>query len=151
MAGEDEPGMKRLVAYVVAREGESPAEDRGTELKQSLADFMVPSAFVGLKQFPLTPNGKIDRKALPTPEYKKDAGESYIAPRTPTEERVASIWAEVLHLGQVSAAGDFFALGGHSLLAAQVISRLRQAFAVEIPLKAMVYSPKPGILSTRSQ
>jgi amino acid adenylation domain-containing protein/FkbH-like protein len=152
MAREDEPGLKRLVAYVVAREAEAAAEDGlVNHLKRSLPDFMVPSEFVVLEQFPLTPNGKIDRKSLPMPEYKKDSGESYIAPRSATEERVASIWAEVLHLEQVSADGDFFALGGHSLLAAQVISRLRQAFEIEIPLKAMFESPKLDILAARIQ
>jgi amino acid adenylation domain-containing protein/FkbH-like protein len=152
MAREDEPGLKRLVAYVVPRETQPAAEDGLVDhLKRSLPDFMVPSVVVVLEQFPLTPNGKIDRKSLPMPEYKKDSGESYIAPRTSTEERVASIWAEVLHLEQVSAESDFFALGGHSLLAAQVISRLRQAFEIEIPLKAMFESPKLDILAARIQ
>jgi len=135
MAREDQPGIKRLVAYLVPHEGSNPDADHlALQLQQSLPDFMVPSAFVVLDAFPLTPNGKIDRKALPPPEYKKDVGEAYIAPRNPIEEKVAGIWAEVLHLDQVSVTSDFFSLGGHSLLAAQVISRLRQAFEVELPL-----------------
>jgi amino acid adenylation domain-containing protein/FkbH-like protein len=152
IAREDEPGLKRLVAYVVGRGGEAPTEDSMVDhLKQSLPEFMVPSAFVVLEQFPLTPNGKIDRKALPAPEYKQAPGEGYSAPRTATEERVAAIWGEVLHLERVSADGDFFALGGHSLLAAQVISRLRQAFEIELPLKAMFEAPKLAALALRIQ
>ncbi|MEY2396335.1 MAG: hypothetical protein QOF94_2680, partial [Acidobacteriaceae bacterium] len=143
LAREDEPGLKRLVAYVVSSSAGAPNEDALRDhLKRSLPEFMIPSAFVVLDSLPLTPNGKVDRKALPAPEYKGDAGETYVAPRNPTEERIASVWAEVLHLERVSADSDFFSLGGHSLLAAQVISRLRQGFGAEIPLKSMFEFPK---------
>ncbi len=152
MAREDQPGLKRLVAYLVPHEGVDPNPDNLVlHLQRSLPDFMVPTAFVVLETFPLTPNGKIDRKALPPPEYKKDAGENYVAPRNTIEEKVVAIWSEVLHLDQVSVTSDFFTLGGHSLLAAQVISRLRQAFEVELPLKAMFESPKLEILAARIQ
>ncbi len=152
MAREDEPGMKCLVAYLAPAQGEKPNEDALREhLKRSLPEFMVPSAFVQLSSFPLTPNGKVDRKALPAPEAGAIAAVSYVAPRTPTEERVAAIWADVLHLERVSVDSDFFALGGHSLLAAQVISRLRQAFEIEIPLKAMFEAPKLESLAQQIQ
>src|SRR5215469_3961744 len=104
------PGMKRLVAYVVLQHrAEAQDEDLAGHLKQSLPDYMIPAAFVYLEAFPLTPNGKIDRKVLPPPEYKKNAGENYIAPRNPVEEKMAAIWAEVLHLEKVSADAGFFA------------------------------------------
>jgi len=157
MAREDQPGLKRLVAYLVPHEGSDHegldlnSDHLALHLQQSLPDFMVPSAFVVLDAFPLTPNGKIDRKALPPPEYTGDVDKIYVAPRNSIEEKVAGIWSEVLHLDQVSVTSDFFALGGHSLLAAQVISRLRQTFEVELPLKAMFESPKLEILASRIQ
>ena len=103
---------------------------------------MVPSAFVFLDAFPLTPNGKLDRKALPRPDWKPaDSDESYVAPRTPTEAVLAGIWCEVLKLKQVGVHDNFFELGGHSLLATQVISRVRYAFEVELPLRSIFESP----------
>ncbi|HEX6804484.1 MAG TPA: amino acid adenylation domain-containing protein [Terriglobales bacterium] len=150
LAREDNPGMKRLVAYLVPQGAMEPTDaELAAHLKKSLPEFMLPSAFVRLQAFPLTPNGKIDRKALPAPEYKKDAEAGYIGPRNPGEEKLAAIWAQVLHLDQVSADADFFALGGHSLLAAQVISRIRQAFAVDLPMKAMFESPTLEALAAR--
>ena len=141
MAREDEPGLKRIVAYVVAAAGETPQEDTlRNHLKLSLPEFMVPSAFVALDAFPLSPNGKIDRKALPAPEYKQPV-EGYTAPRTPIEELIAGTWAEVLRLPQVGIHDDFFVLGGHSLLATQVISRVRQACGVELPLRSLFEAP----------
>ena len=152
MAREDEPGIKRLVAYFVPQENADLSSDQlADHLKQSLPEYMVPSAFVGLSAFPLTSNGKIDRKALPAPEYQQKSSERYVAPRTPMEEKVAAIWAEVLRLERVGATDDFFAIGGHSLLAAQVISRLRQTLEIEIPLKAMFESPVLEVLAARIQ
>ncbi len=150
MAREDEPGMKRLVAYVVAAESENLSEDTLREhLKQSLPEFMIPSAFVALDSFPLTPNGKVNRKALPAPERKAEGEDDYIAPRTPLEEAVAAIWAKVLRLERVSVTDDFFALGGHSLLATQVISRVRQSLGADLPLRAMFESSTVAELAKR--
>jgi len=100
---------------------------------------MVPAAFVLLDAFPLSPNGKINRKALPPPEYK--AAQDYVAPRTPIEEVVAGIWAEVLRLPQIGVNDEFSALGGDSLLATQVTSRIRKACRVQLSLRALFERP----------
>ncbi|MEW5931824.1 MAG: condensation domain-containing protein, partial [Gemmatimonadota bacterium] len=142
---EDAPGEKRLVAYLV---GEAGAEEVRAYLRASLPEYMVPAAFVELEALPLTPNGKLDVRALPAPEY--GAGEAgYVAPRTPTEEVLAGIWAEVLHLERVGVEEGFFELGGHSLLATQVVSRARQAFEVEVPLRALFEAPTVAALAGR--
>jgi amino acid adenylation domain-containing protein len=150
LAREDEPGDKRLVAYVVANE-DAPADladQLRTHLRGSLPEYMVPSAFVSLEALPLTPNGKVDRKALPAPE-QPISGATYVAPRTPTEEIVAGIWAEVLKLERVGVNDNFFELGGHSLLATQVIVRVRQALGVELPLRDLFAAPMIADLSLR--
>jgi acyl carrier protein len=142
MVREDEPGDKRLVAYVVGVGGQEPPPTR--ELRRALLgrlpEYMVPSAFVALERLPLTPNGKLDRRALPAPEAISADG-LYVAPRTPTEELVAGIWAGVLKAERVGALDNFFELGGHSLLATQVVSRVREVFGVEVPLRALFESP----------
>jgi len=138
VAREDAPGDRRLVAYV-ASVGESvPAGELRENLKARLPAYMIPSAFVFIETFPLTPNGKLDRKALPAPEEPSPEPDGlYVAPRTPTEEALANIWREVLNLKQVGIHDNFFELGGHSLLATQVISRVRDAFELEITLGAL--------------
>ncbi|HSN85880.1 MAG TPA: amino acid adenylation domain-containing protein, partial [Thermoanaerobaculia bacterium] len=132
---EDRTGDRRLVAYVV---GPATVEDLRPPLRERLPDYMVPAVFVKLAALPLTPNGKVDRKALlsreAAPEQQRPE-DGYLAPRTPVEEILAGIWAELLGLERVGTADHFFDLGGHSLLATQVISRVREAFGVEIPLR----------------
>ena len=137
----EDGGERRLVGYVVpaGAEGVAPAALRG-HLQASLPEYMVPGAFVVLEAMPLTPNGKTDRRALPAPEWSADA-DAYVAPRTPTEEILAGMFAEVLRVERVGTADDFFALGGHSLLATRLVSRVRETFRVELPLRALFESP----------
>ncbi|NWE03709.1 non-ribosomal peptide synthetase [Pseudomonas sp. IPO3749] len=125
IAREDEPGDKRLVAYVIA-EGELQAADLRDHLLQSLAEHMVPSAFVQLDTFPLTTNGKLDRKALPAPDADALARRGYTAPQGAVETAIATIWQDLLKLDQVGRDDNFFELGGHSLLAVKLIERMRQ-------------------------
>ncbi|WP_420126425.1 amino acid adenylation domain-containing protein [Longimicrobium sp.] len=134
---EDQPGDTRLVAYVV---GDAEVEELREHLRKSVPEYMVPSAFVPLEALPLTPNGKLDRKALPAPEYAADA-DRYVEPRTPAEEVLAGIWAEVLGLERVGVEESFFDLGGHSLLATRVVSRVSAVFGVELPLRALFEGP----------
>ena len=113
-----------------------------SHLQSKLPEYMVPSAFVLLAALPLTPNGKLDRKALPAPDASSFATKSaYMPPSTPTEVTLAAIWRAVLGLEQVSIHDSFFELGGHSLLATQVVSRIRQSFAVELPLRQLFETP----------
>ncbi|MEW5930969.1 MAG: amino acid adenylation domain-containing protein [Gemmatimonadota bacterium] len=140
--------VRRLVAYVVPEEGARPEAARLREqLAGRLPEYMVPGAFVVLEQLPLNASGKVDRRALPAPE--QDGGAEYVAPRTAAEEVLAGIWAEVLGAARVGAHDDFFALGGHSLLATQVVSRTRQAFGVELPLRTLFEAPTVAGLAGR--
>ncbi|MFL6335978.1 MAG: amino acid adenylation domain-containing protein [Pyrinomonadaceae bacterium] len=149
VAREDAPGGKRLVAYVVAEPGASDtAEALRRHLKEGLPDYMVPSVFVTLDALPLTPNGKVDRKALPPPEGVRGGGE-HVAPRTPVEEVLCSIWAEVLGVERVSVNDNFFELGGHSLLATQVVSRIRQSLNPGLGLRELFEYPSVAELAER--
>ena len=139
-------GDLALVAWVVAAQGDLEAEDLRQHLSGLLPQYLVPSAFVLLEALPLTPSGKVDRRALPEPEELVVAAEG-MAPRTPVEELVASVWAEVLGLETVGVEQDFFSLGGHSLLATRVMSRLRGIFHVEIPLRALFEGPTVAALA----
>nr|QEO73625.1 condensation domain-containing protein [uncultured bacterium] len=151
-AREAGPGDRRLVAYVVAEPNADLAADelRGL-LAARLPDYMVPSAYVFLESLPLNPNGKIDRAALPEPDAARgaSAGEGDAAPRTPTEETVAKIWAQVLKLDTVGIHAHFSRLGGHSLLATQIISRVREAFQVELPLRSLFEAPTVAGMAER--
>jgi amino acid adenylation domain-containing protein/FkbM family methyltransferase len=137
VAREDASGDRRLVAYLA---GEVDTDELADRLRRSLPAYMVPGAFVVLDSLPLSPNGKVDRNALPAPEQAA-AADGYAAPRTPTEEVLAAVWAETLRLERVGARDDFFALGGHSLLAARLVSRVREVFGVEMPLRAVFEHP----------
>jgi acyl carrier protein len=137
VAREDQPGDRRLVAYVV---GGVDVEALRAHLRQSLPEYMVPSAFVSLEALPLTPNGKLDRKALPAADDAY-AGRGYEAPADETEEAIAEIWTDILGIERVGRWDNFFELGGHSLLAVRVISRVQQVLDVEISLRTLFTRP----------
>ena len=138
---EDAPGDKRLVAYLVAAAEQAlDTSNVRSWLKDQVPEYMVPSAFVVLENMPLTPSGKIARRKLPVPDYA-DAAQAYVSPRTPVEEALVQIWADVLGVSQIGIHDDFFELGGHSLLATQLISRVRDALEVELPLMSLFNHP----------
>jgi amino acid adenylation domain-containing protein len=144
IARNDGDGERRLVGYVVAEGGAAPSSaELRAHLKARLPDYMVPAAFVALDALPLTRNGKVDRQALPAPGPAAD-GDGGAGARTPTEEIVAGIFADVLGSARVGARDDFFALGGHSLRATQVATRVRAAFGTELPLRVMFDAPTPA-------
>ena len=134
-------GDVRLVAYVVPA-GEPPSvPDLRSFAGARLPEALVPSVFVVLEALPLTPNGKIDRRSLPAPAPSRDAAGEPGTPSTPTEERLAAIWADLLGVERVGPEESFFALGGHSLLAARVLARVRTAFGVELPMRTLFERP----------
>jgi amino acid adenylation domain-containing protein len=140
---------KYLVAYFVPIQGQTlTIEQLRTFLQDQLPDYMIPSAFVQIESFPLTPNGKVNRRALKEPTTSRpELAQTFVAPRTPTEEILAGIWRDVLGLEQVGIYDNFFNLGGHSLLATQVISLTRKAFKVELSLRSLFESPAIATLA----
>jgi acyl carrier protein len=138
------PGDERLVAYVVPRDPErAPSgSDLRTHLKAHLPTYMLPAAFVMLEQLPLTPAGKVDRRALPAPEpAQADSGVPYEAPTTELQEQLVELFTEFLGAQRVGIHDDFFELGGHSLLATQLVSQLRERFQLELPLRSFFEAP----------
>jgi amino acid adenylation domain-containing protein len=149
MAFEEREGEKRLAAYIVAAQESRPnTSELRSYLKGRLPEYMVPTAFVYLDALPLTSHGKIDRRALPAPDAERPAlAEAFFAPRSGVEEMLASIWSEVLGGVRVGVNDNFFELGGHSLLATQVMSRVREAFGIEIALRSLFEQPTVGELA----
>jgi acyl carrier protein len=143
VARDDAGGHKPLVAYVVARNGSTPPiSELRRFLKEQLPDYMLPSAFVLLKAFPLTPNGKIDRKALPSPDVTDVVRDGAIAaPNTPTEKRLVAIVAPLLGLQQVGIDDNFFLIGGNSLMGMQLITQVAEVFGVDFPLRILFNVP----------
>ncbi|OKP02419.1 Amino acid adenylation [Xenorhabdus eapokensis] len=142
IAREDEPSQKRLVAYLRPEEGVElvPAALR-QQLEQYLADYMLPSAFVTLASFPLTPNGKLDRQALPVPDSSAIVTQGYEPPQGRIETALAQIWQELLGLERISRHDHFFELGGHSLMIVRLVTRLQDQFLVNVPLTTLFTSP----------
>ncbi|NER45916.1 MAG: amino acid adenylation domain-containing protein, partial [Symploca sp. SIO1A3] len=141
IAREDMPDDKRLVAYVVNQDTQLTPRNLRNFLKAKLPDYMVPSAFVQLETLPLTPNGKVDRTTLPIPEPSLSDAEEFVAPKTPSQELIANLFSIILKVNPVGLHQSFFELGGHSLLATKLISRLRQTFELEIPLRTLFEAP----------
>jgi acyl carrier protein len=134
---------KRLVAYMVLNHDTGHTrQELLSFLKRKLPDYMVPSAFVFLDSPPLTPSGKVDRRGLPAPGQNRPELEGdFVGPRTSTEEVIARIWTDLLNLEEVGIYDNFFDLGGHSLLATRVISRIRDVYEVEMPLRVLFEAP----------
>ncbi|HSF41305.1 MAG TPA: non-ribosomal peptide synthase/polyketide synthase [Thermoanaerobaculia bacterium] len=147
VAGEDGSGARRLVAYVVPEEEPGPASSElRIFLREILPEPLVPTVFVVLDRIPLTPNGKVDRRALPAPDAAAAARE-YVAPRNAVEEILAEIWTEVLSVPRVGAEDDFFELGGHSLLAVRLTSRVYDILGIRLPVRAVFDAPTLGELA----
>ena len=146
-------GEKRLVAYVVPAQASTnapSAQQLRQYLQSRLPDYMIPAHFVFLDALPLTPNGKVDRRNLPVPEITKQGqGEERPSAQTLVEAVLSAIWSDLLHIDQVDVQANFFELGGHSLLATRMIARVREAFQVEIPLRAVFESPTPAGLAAQ--
>lgn len=142
MLREDVPGDRRLAAYVIPR-GEAPgAGELKSFLKAQLPEYMVPAAFVALKEFPLTPNEKVDRKALPAPETSRpELNKTFIAPRDALEQQLTKIWEKILGVQPIGVADNFFDLGGHSLMAVRVFSQIEKVLEKKLPLATLFRAP----------
>ncbi|UKE71448.1 non-ribosomal peptide synthetase [Xanthomonas graminis] len=140
LAREDQPGEPRLVAYVVAERIDTEAVRE--HLRARLPDYMLPAAYVRMDALPLTPSGKLDRRALPAPDADALAVQAYTPPEGELETLLAALWSELLGIEHVGRHDSFFALGGHSLLAVRLISRIRTSLGLELPLAAVFAQPR---------
>jgi hypothetical protein len=146
---EDTPGDKRLVAYIVRKPGAAVELEQSAliaALKKSLPEYLVPSAIVALPALPRTPNGKLDRNALPAPHSIKPTG-SFVAPQTPLEEKMAAVWMNVLGLKRIGMTDNFFDLGGHSLLGLRLVNQLREALGEHLALALVFETPTPALMA----
>ncbi|WP_419588969.1 condensation domain-containing protein, partial [Thiolapillus sp.] len=142
LAKEDEDGNKSLVAYITTEDNQEIESSRiKSTLSQHVPDYMIPVAFKTLESIPLTPNGKVDKKALAKLDVEIQSSKEYVAPRNETEEKLAKIFEEVLNVKKVGIHDNFFELGGHSLLATQLVSRIRSEAGIELPLKELFGAP----------
>ncbi len=152
VAREDVPGDKRLVAYVVLHKRQTASiGDLQRHVMKHLPVYMIPFVFVLLEALPLMPNGKVNRLALPAPDRTHFKLETFVAPQTQMEEVMVGIWSQMLGIEQVGIHDNFFVLGGHSLLAMQIISRLRVALEVELPLRFFFEAPTIAELAERAK
>jgi aryl carrier-like protein len=150
VAREDAPGEARLVAYLTSPGDAAPdAAALREHLRAGLPEYMVPAAFVTMEALPLSPNGKVDRKALPAPEAKRDEAVAFVAPRDETERAIAAIWREALGVEQVGVDDNFFDLGGHSLLLVRVHGRIREALGAQVTVVELFQHPTVGALAAR--
>ncbi|MEL7406243.1 MAG: amino acid adenylation domain-containing protein [Cyanobacteria bacterium J06558_2] len=142
IAREDTPGDKRLVAYIVPQQEQADSSDLRYFLKEVLPNYMVPSSFIFLDTIPLTPNGKVDHRALPAPDtFNIHLESDFATPTNPTEELLVTIWSNVLGHEKIGIQDNFFELGGHSILATRLISRVNQAFVLELTLPHLFENP----------
>jgi len=140
VAREERPGEQRLVAYVVGNKNQPTASEWRAFLIQCLPEYMIPSVFVSLEELPLLPNGKLNRRALPIPDASRpELREVFAPPENPTQARLVELWQNVLGLNQVGIHDNFFELGGDSILATRLMSRLRRAFGIELPLRELFW------------
>ena len=145
---EDAPGDQRLVGYIVSRRRTPDNKELRRFLSGRLPEYAIPSVWITLDRIPLTPNGKVDRSALPKPEQDSmNLPGAYAEPRTPTEEKLVATWKAVLKSSKVGINDNFFELGGHSLLAIQLVARLREEFRIDLPLRALFHSATPAELA----
>lgn len=140
---EDKPGDKKLVGYIVLKTNKTlNATDVKAHLRSKLPEYMVPSAFVFMEKLILTPNGKVDRNALPAPTIEDVSSDRlFVSPRTPLESTLVELCCQVLGLDRVGMNDNFFDLGGHSLAAAQLLSRIRDKLQVDLPLGKLFETP----------
>ena len=151
LAREDEPGDKRLVAYyTVRRAGRCRWSRSRRQLTRTLASYMVPAAYVQLRELPLSPNGKLDRRALPAPDDQAYATREYEAPQGAVEVTLARIWSEVLRVERVGRHDNFFELGGHSLLAMRVLERMRRE-GLSVDVRTLFLTPSLSELAQRGR
>jgi acyl carrier protein len=151
MAREDIPGNPSLVAYLVTTQDPAPTSAEWRQfLRQKLPDYMLPATFVWLEALPLTLNGKVDRSALPAPERtRSELANTYVEARTPVEEKLTEIVAQLLGVEKMGIYDNFFELGGHSLLATQAMSRIRAVFEVTLSLRHLFETPTVAGLAER--
>ncbi|BBC27198.1 non-ribosomal peptide synthetase [Pseudanabaena sp. ABRG5-3] len=150
IACDDARGSKQLVAYVVPKTESLTGRAIKSFLKEKLPDYMIPAFFIFLEELPLNANGKVDRRALPTPDLASPSLESsFVAPSTDTEQAIAKVWQEILKIDQIGIHDNFFELGGHSLIATQVMSRLPQIFSLDLPLSLLFELPTIAELGDR--
>jgi thioesterase domain-containing protein/acyl carrier protein len=148
MAREDEPGNKQLVGYAIQRKGDSVTpKDLQEFLKQKLPAYMVPSCLVFVDAFQLTPNGKVDRRALPPPRKVRSQRVEFMAPRNQVEAKLAAIWEELLGVSPIGLTDNFFELGGHSLLVAKLLVRIEQLFGKRLSMATLFEAPTIGQLT----
>ncbi len=149
LARQDVPGDKQLCAYFLSS-AEVSSSALTAHLRQYLPEYMVPAAFVSLPAWPLTPNGKLDRSALPAPDSLQNAAD-FVPPQGPLQELLASLWAQLLNVPRVGANDNFFQLGGHSLLAMRLVSQIRRSLSLELPIRALFEEPTLSRLASRLQ
>ena len=148
LARDDKQGNKRLAGYIIPNNA-FDKEGILSFVKEKLPEYMIPAVLMEMESFPLTPNGKIDRNALPDPEAVDLSGDKYVAPRNDVEAKLAGIWKDVLEVDEVGINNDFFELGGHSLLAVRLVSAIRKAFVVEMPISDIFDFPTVALLAAQ--